>query len=291
MSSNKNLTSKNWPSLFRAKSGPHASGSSSSSSRPAEAPKVHEERNPEPKPRWNPRPEQIRILEDLFNSGMVNPSRDEIKRIKNRLLPYGNVGDANVFYWFQNRKSRTKQKLARTNSGSRSQAVANASAAVTAEKSTNPTKEEAMAPSAPISGAAAPYIMQQQSFVPGESSSALASTAAATTELGYAAMANQYQSFQYQAMHGTGSMVNPDVSYTNMLSSNPQASVTVNMNGHTFDVPPAPLDVRSLFGERAAIFDVTTNQLLPMNEAGVTMWPVMNGHSYLVIDTTGFPNI
>ncbi|CAD6271200.1 unnamed protein product [Miscanthus lutarioriparius] len=68
-------------------------------------------RNPEPRPRWNPRPEQIRILEGIFNSGMVNPSRDKIRRIRLQLQEYGPVGDANVFYWFQNRKSRTKHKL------------------------------------------------------------------------------------------------------------------------------------------------------------------------------------
>ncbi|CAA0817844.1 WUSCHEL-related homeobox 8 [Striga hermonthica] len=70
-----------------------------------------EDRTPEPKPRWNPRPEQIRILETIFNSGMVNPPRDEIRKIRVQLQEYGQVGDANVFYWFQNRKSRSKHKL------------------------------------------------------------------------------------------------------------------------------------------------------------------------------------
>ena len=70
-----------------------------------------EERVPDPKPRRNPRPEQIRILEAIFNSGMVNPPRDEIPRIRMQLQEYGQVGDANVFYWFQNRKSRSKNKL------------------------------------------------------------------------------------------------------------------------------------------------------------------------------------
>ncbi|KAK4491646.1 hypothetical protein RD792_002409 [Penstemon davidsonii] len=69
-----------------------------------------EERTPEPKPRWNPRPEQIRILESIFNSGMINPPRDEIRKIRAQLQEYGQVGDANVFYWFQNRKSRSKHK-------------------------------------------------------------------------------------------------------------------------------------------------------------------------------------
>jgi hypothetical protein len=41
---------------------------------------------------------------------MVNPPRDEIPRIRLRLQEYGPVGDANVFYWFQNRKARSKNK-------------------------------------------------------------------------------------------------------------------------------------------------------------------------------------
>lgn len=72
---------------------------------------VGDERSPEPKPRWNPKPEQISILEAIFNSGMVNPPRDEIRKIRTQLQEYGQVGDANVFYWFQNRKSRSKHKL------------------------------------------------------------------------------------------------------------------------------------------------------------------------------------
>ncbi|KAL6620696.1 hypothetical protein ACP70R_035835 [Stipagrostis hirtigluma subsp. patula] len=68
-------------------------------------------RSSEPKPRWNPRPEQIRILEGIFNAGMVNPPRDEIRRIRAQLQEYGPVADANVFYWFQNRKSRNRLKL------------------------------------------------------------------------------------------------------------------------------------------------------------------------------------
>ncbi|KAL5202096.1 hypothetical protein ABZP36_013048 [Zizania latifolia] len=42
---------------------------------------------------------------------MVNPPREDIRRIRMQLQEYGQVGDANVFYWFQNRKSRTKNKL------------------------------------------------------------------------------------------------------------------------------------------------------------------------------------
>ncbi|PUZ64771.1 hypothetical protein GQ55_3G170100 [Panicum hallii var. hallii] len=112
-------SNRHWPSMYRSSlacnfqqpqpdmnNGGGGGKSSLMSSRCDES-----GRNPEPRPRWNPRPEQIRILEGIFNSGMVNPPRDEIRRIRLQLQEYGPVGDANVFYWFQNRKSRTKHKL------------------------------------------------------------------------------------------------------------------------------------------------------------------------------------
>ncbi|KAL6539696.1 WUSCHEL-related homeobox [Orobanche hederae] len=60
--------------------------------------------------RWSPKPEQILILESIFNSGMVNPPRDETARIRKVLEKFGSVADANVFYWFQNRRSRSRRR-------------------------------------------------------------------------------------------------------------------------------------------------------------------------------------
>uniref|UniRef100_J3M9R8 Homeobox domain-containing protein n=1 Tax=Oryza brachyantha TaxID=4533 RepID=J3M9R8_ORYBR len=76
------------PSLFLSPSPPVAT-----SGKPSLISSGCEEgtRNPEPKPRWNPRPEQIRILEGIFNSGMVNPPRDEIRRIRLQLQEYGQL--------------------------------------------------------------------------------------------------------------------------------------------------------------------------------------------------------
>ncbi|RVW34838.1 WUSCHEL-related homeobox 11 [Vitis vinifera] len=68
------------------------------------------ERNEPVRSRWTPKPEQIVILESIFNSGMVNPPKDETVRIRKLLEPYGSVGDANVFYWFQNRRSRSRRR-------------------------------------------------------------------------------------------------------------------------------------------------------------------------------------
>lgn len=60
--------------------------------------------------RWTPKPEQILILESIFNSGMVNPAKDDTVRIRKLLEKFGAVGDANVFYWFQNRRSRSRRR-------------------------------------------------------------------------------------------------------------------------------------------------------------------------------------
>ncbi|CAH2046248.1 unnamed protein product [Thlaspi arvense] len=111
-------SNKNWPSMFKSKpcnshhnhheidTPSYMQYSNCNISSPFSSDRV-----PDPKPRWNPKPEQIRILESIFNSGIVNPPRDEIQKIRIRLQEYGQIGDANVFYWFQNRKSRAKHKL------------------------------------------------------------------------------------------------------------------------------------------------------------------------------------
>ncbi|XP_039052973.1 WUSCHEL-related homeobox 9-like [Hibiscus syriacus] len=109
-------SNRHWPSMFKSKpcdthhQWQHDINSSLMSTGCQNAPYTSE-RSPEPKPRWNPKPEQIRILEAIFNSGMVNPPRDEIRKIRAQLQEFGQVGDANVFYWFQNRKSRSKHKM------------------------------------------------------------------------------------------------------------------------------------------------------------------------------------
>ncbi|KAK1320366.1 WUSCHEL-related homeobox 12 [Acorus calamus] len=73
---------------------------------------------------------------------MVNPPRDEIRRIRTRLQEYGQVGDANVFYWFQNRKSRSKHKnrQLQTTTNNRSHSLRTTSAATSSSSSTSSDK-------------------------------------------------------------------------------------------------------------------------------------------------------
>ncbi|KAL8489059.1 hypothetical protein ACS0TY_025100 [Phlomoides rotata] len=81
-------------------------GSHSQASRGSEA----DQRAEPVRSRWTPKQEQILILESIFNSGMVNPPKDETVRIRKLLEKFGAVGDANVFYWFQNRRSRSRRR-------------------------------------------------------------------------------------------------------------------------------------------------------------------------------------
>ncbi|RYR34713.1 WUSCHEL-related homeobox 5 [Arachis hypogaea] len=63
--------------------------------------------------RWNPTTEQVKVLTELFSSGLRTPSTDQIQRISNQLSFYGKIESKNVFYWFQNHKARERQKRRR----------------------------------------------------------------------------------------------------------------------------------------------------------------------------------
>ncbi|KAI4306802.1 hypothetical protein L6164_030048 [Bauhinia variegata] len=60
--------------------------------------------------RWNPTAEQVKLLTDLFRSGLRTPSTDQIQKISTQLSFYGKIESKNVFYWFQNHKARERQK-------------------------------------------------------------------------------------------------------------------------------------------------------------------------------------
>ncbi|XWS48250.1 hypothetical protein CRYUN_Cryun13aG0058300 [Craigia yunnanensis] len=63
--------------------------------------------------RWNPTPEQLRNLEELYRRGTRTPSADQIQHITAQLRRYGKIEGKNVFYWFQNHKARERQKRRR----------------------------------------------------------------------------------------------------------------------------------------------------------------------------------
>nr|CAT02932.1 putative wuschel homeobox protein WUS [Gnetum gnemon] len=61
--------------------------------------------------RWNPTPEQLSILKELYHGrGIRSPSAEQIHHISWKLSSYGKIEGKNVFYWFQNHKARQRQK-------------------------------------------------------------------------------------------------------------------------------------------------------------------------------------
>ncbi|CAI9786901.1 unnamed protein product [Fraxinus pennsylvanica] len=63
--------------------------------------------------RWNPAPEQLQTLEALYRRGTRTPTAEQIQLITAQLRQYGKIEGKNVFYWFQNHKSRERQKRRR----------------------------------------------------------------------------------------------------------------------------------------------------------------------------------
>lgn len=63
--------------------------------------------------RWNPTPDQLQTLEELYRRGIRTPSAEQIQHITTQLRRYGKIEGKNVFYWFQNHKARERQKRRR----------------------------------------------------------------------------------------------------------------------------------------------------------------------------------
>ncbi|XP_044494665.1 WUSCHEL-related homeobox 6-like [Mangifera indica] len=63
--------------------------------------------------RWNPTPEQLLALEEMYRRGMRTPSAEQIQLIAGQLRRFGKIEGKNVFYWFQNHKARERQKRRR----------------------------------------------------------------------------------------------------------------------------------------------------------------------------------
>ncbi|XWS34491.1 hypothetical protein CRYUN_Cryun21dG0042800 [Craigia yunnanensis] len=63
--------------------------------------------------RWNPTPEQLMTLEELYRRGTRTPSAALIQQIATLLRRFGKIEGKNVFYWFQNHKARERQKRRR----------------------------------------------------------------------------------------------------------------------------------------------------------------------------------
>ncbi|VAH56825.1 unnamed protein product [Triticum turgidum subsp. durum] len=225
--------------------------------------------------RWAPKPEQILILESIFNSGMVNPAKDETARIRLLLERFGAVRDANVFYWFQNRRSRSRRRARQL------------------QQSCGGTGDADQFPSNAAAGhgyhgiGTSPYNTMQYGQLGGGVSAAAAAVNTAPRfllddadggddlfaiprQMGLMARGGENQ-YGYPAT---------DASQLSYQATVPGTTMPVFINGTVYEVPSTgALDVAGTFGPDVILVH-SSGEILPVNERGVLMKSLQMGECY-----------
>ncbi|XP_078435757.1 WUSCHEL-related homeobox 11-like isoform X2 [Wolffia australiana] len=198
--------------------------------------------------RWSPKPEQILILESIFNSGMVNPTKTETVKIRSLLENYGPVGDANVFYWFQNRRSRSRRRQ-RLMQASMVSASANQSSAMTTASSTD---------NSPAGSGFSPVLLNGA----GEDDVLLTS--------------RPWPSFLDSVQH-----VSCEPLLYNSTCHYQPGFMTIFINGIPLDVPRGPFDVGDIFGPQFLLVH-SSGEPVPMTELGIVFQGLHAGENYFL---------
>lgn len=235
---------------------------------------------PAARSRWAPKPEQILILESIFNSGMVNPPKDETVRIRKLLQRFGPVADANVFYWFQNRRSRSRRRQRQLQQQAQQLAQAHQAPAALSQSapvaaqyggggySSSSSSSSTWPPSSPPSagimmdgggGDDLFAISRQMGYGSGSSSSAPAAMAHEQSQMYYG------YSYQQQAAGGMNNSM-----------------IQVYINGVATEVPRGPVDVRAMFGDDAVLVHAAGG-MLPVDDYGVLLHSLQMGESYFLV--------
>ncbi|CAM0873027.1 unnamed protein product [Alopecurus aequalis] len=271
--------------------------------------------------RWTPKPEQILILESIFNSGMVNPPKDETVRIRKLLERFGAVGDANVFYWFQNRRSRSRRRQRQMQAAAAAAAAASSSASTAANTSPAasaimglPSGAGAVHPMA-IRGSACQYEQQASSssssgstggsslglFAHGAGVSSagavgyLQATCGASSPLASGLMGDidsggsddlfaisRQMGFVGSPGGSSSAVPNTTVQQQYYASQLPAATITVSINGVPMEVPRGPIDLRAMFGQDVVLLH-STGAILPVNDYGILIQSLQMGESYFLV--------
>nr|URQ09588.1 WUSCHEL-related homeobox 11-like protein [Hemerocallis middendorffii] len=233
--------------------------------------------------RWTPKPEQIQILESIFNNGTVNPTKDETIKIRKILEQYGAVGDANVFYWFQNRRSRSRR---------RQRQLQAAAAAASASSGTVYDSSSSCSPTA-SGGCVFPYSFCSSPVTSSSSSSMGNSGRIVGDEGGGSTISfgddlfsiSQQMGPQCLECSSQAQMHNPYMCYTDATSSQlpyPSGTITVFINGIPSEVPRGPFDMRAMFGQDMMLVH-TSGEILPSNEFGFLLQSLQMGECYFLV--------
>ncbi|XP_043696498.1 WUSCHEL-related homeobox 11 [Telopea speciosissima] len=242
--------------------------------RDTNSPSHGSERSEPVRSRWTPKPEQILILESIFNSGVVNPPKDETVRIRKLLEKFGTVGDANVFYWFQNRRSRSRRRqrqLQAELAGDTRIPIVTTSGAIQYHE--------------PTSSAAC--------FATTSSSSSVSVSPAPSCFIGSSSSScggddgiDDLFSFSHQMglpEIDQSSTVTPIWCPSNTSHLQYQSEfITVFINGIPTEVPRGPLDLKAMFGQDLLLVH-SSGVPVPFNEFGISLQSLQLGESYFLV--------
>ncbi|XP_021895379.1 WUSCHEL-related homeobox 11 [Carica papaya] len=237
------------------------------------------ERSEPVRSRWTPKPEQILILESIFNSGMVNPPKDETVRIRKLLEKFGAVGDANVFYWFQNRRSRSRRR----------QRQLQASLAGDNQQKNLLQQQQQQQQQAQTSSGAIQYHENSgcgvgfgsSSFGSSSSSSSpfLVSGSSSCGVIGDDGVESLFSMSGQMGFQEIEQSVCP--SDSSNLHYQP-GFITVFINGVPTEVPRGPLDMKAIFGEGFVLVH-SSGVPLPVNEFGFLFHSLQHGENYFLV--------
>ncbi|XP_055815240.1 WUSCHEL-related homeobox 11-like [Solanum dulcamara] len=246
------------------------------------------ERNQPVRSRWNPKPEQILILESIFNSGMVNPPKDETVRIRKILEQFGAVGDANVFYWFQNRRSRSRRRqrqIQATPSAATDSSGGGGEQSATSSRSGAIQLDPTTANFCP-SSVFFPMTAPSNYLVLGSSSSSSSSSSSCGGVVGNAndgliPFSNQMGLPEIEQNSSVTSILcsptdDPNLHYQTGF-------ITVFINGLATELPRGPLDMKAMFGPENLVLYHSSGLPLPVNEFGFIVQSLQHGESYFLV--------
>ncbi|CAL9047338.1 unnamed protein product [Musa banksii] len=225
--------------------------------------------------RWTPKPEQVLILESIFNSGMVNPPKEETVRIRKLLEKFGAVADANVFYWFQNRRSRSRRRQRQLQAGLA--ADPGAAAAASCHFGTAVLQEPASSCSFVTSPSSS-----TGGFFPSSSYASSCSSSSYASFVGGDSVDDLFSISRHMGI--AKSTQNP---FECCSSDAPQlqyqpGTIVVFINGVLSEVPRGAFDLRAMFGHNVMLVH-SSGELLPVNEYGFLMQSLQMGESYFLV--------
>ncbi|XP_074365019.1 WUSCHEL-related homeobox 12-like [Apium graveolens] len=201
--------------------------------------------------RWKPTAQQITILEHIFNSGTVNPPKDVTTNIRRQLEQFGAVEDVNIFYWFQNRRSRWSRRLRQMRSDSASAVDPITSNATNRINFSPPVFNFEPSP--------------QSSLIPDYNANI------------HMHISSSSANYNYEQDFGVSSSVSMFPDTTSCMPNHPAGSIRVFINGKATKLPTRPVDMRGMFGQDLMLVHPTG---VPVNEFG---YDLQHGESYFLV--------